>query len=92
MLLILLGALLSALPVYLVLHNNIILAMILNALLVLVYSKVLTKENGTSIYTLIKITSILLVGLNGYLLYNEIFNKTKIIGLILALLSIILLS
>ena len=92
MLLILLGALLSALPVYLVLQNNIILAMGLNALLVLVYSKVLTKENGTSIYTIIKITSILLVGLSGYLLYNEIFNKTKIIGLILALLSIILLS
>lgn len=99
MLLILLGAILSALPVYFVLKYNdsknilfLILGMIFNALLVIVYSKVLTNKNGTGIYTIIKMVSIIMVGVTCYLFFNEKFATKKIIGLILAMTSIFLIA
>jgi hypothetical protein len=92
----LLGAILSALPVYLVLqymNDNkyiwIFLAMLFNSLLILIYIQLLKTNNSTTQYTLIKILSIIIVGIFCSIVYKE---KVKWLGLIFALIAIYLMS
>ena len=111
MIYLLLGAILSALPVYLVLqymNDNkyiwIFLAMLFNSLLVLIYIKLMKRNNNilssnnfnislnkeyTTQYTLIKIFSIIIVGIFCSIIYKE---KVKWLGLIFALIAIYLMS
>ena len=96
MIYLLLGAILSALPVYLVLqyiNDNkyiwILLAMLFNSLLILIYIQLLKINNGTTQYTLIKILSIIIVGIFCSIIYKE---KVKWLGLIFALIAIYLMS
>ena len=92
----LLGAILSALPIFCVLQYKksnqnlwIFIAMLFNSLLVIVYVKLMNNTNSTTTYTLIKILSIIGVGLFCWLFYNE---KLKWLGLVFAILSIYLMS
>ena len=101
MIYLLLGAILSALPVYLVLqymNDNkyiwIFLAMLFNSLLILIYIQLFKtnssrSEQGTTQYTLIKILSIIFVGIFCSIVYKE---KVKWLGLIFALIAIYLMS
>ena len=101
MIYLLLGAILSALPVYLVLqymNDNkyiwIFLAMLFNSLLILIYIQLFKtnssqSEQGTTQYTLIKILSIIIVGIFCSIVYKE---KVKWLGLIFALIAIYLMS
>jgi hypothetical protein len=94
MIYLLLGAILSALPVYLVLqymNDNkyiwILLAILFNSLLIFIYVQLLKTNNSTTQYTLIKILSIIIVGIFCSIMYKE---KVKWLGLIFALIAIYL--
>jgi hypothetical protein len=101
MIYLLLGAILSALPVYFVLkykNDNkyiwIILAMLFNSLLILVYIQVMKTNSsrsgqGTTQYTLIKILSIITVAIFCSIIYKE---QMKWLGLICGLITIYLMS
>jgi len=96
MIYLLLGAILSALPVYFVLkykNDNkyiwIILAMLFNSLLILVYIQVMKTNNSTTQYTLIKILSIITVAIFCSIIYKE---QMKWLGLICGLITIYLMS
>ena len=96
MIYLLLGAILSALPIYLVLQYKndnkyiwIFLAMLFNSLLILVYIQVMKTNNSTTQYTLIKILSIITVAIFCSIIYKE---QMKWLGLIFGLITIYLMS
>ena len=70
---------------------NLIIAFILYILLLLSYIKLFEKGDISSIYIVLQILQIFLLLFAGILFFNESINMTKIIGILLGLLSIYLL-
>ena len=64
----------------------------MNSLLIYVYYKVFLHNNSGTMYTIIKILSILFVITTSFLIYNEKLNNYNIVGIILSLITIYLLS
>ena len=94
-----LGALLSALPVVCIKKymncnniNWIILAVLMNSILIYVYYNVFLNHTCGTMYTIIKILSILMVISVGYIIYNEKLNNYNILGIVLSIITIYLLS
>ena len=72
--------------------NYLFLSLIVSVLLLIVYIG-LVKQYGASImYTIVKILSILIVVLIGFLYLNEKLNSKQLIGIILAIAALYLLT
>ena len=94
-----LGAITSALPAplvkyYLKTDNSIwlILATVSYIILIYVYTFILKDKNVTVTYAIIKVLSIILTGVLDIFIFKSAFNTKSIIGLVLAVISVILLS
>jgi multidrug transporter EmrE-like cation transporter len=97
--LIIIGGLLSAMPIPLIKNyiktKNIIwiiLSFLCYSILIIVYSILLKNENSTIIYSIIKVSSILLVMTYDFFILKQIFNTTSILGIFFAITSVLLLS
>lgn len=95
----LLCAIFSALPIvmvkkYLQTYNQewLLIAIIIYILVVYQYCYILGDKQMSSVYTYIKILSIILVIIFGYILYNEDISNKKCCGIILGVSSLYMLS
>jgi uncharacterized membrane protein len=95
------GVILSAIPAALIKmytseneknYTYVIISVISYLFLIYVYTIVLSNGNVTIIYTIIKVLSILLIALIDVTMFKSVLTIKKILGLILATISVILLS
>lgn len=96
---ILIASITATIPIFCIKKYNktrhyiwIILTMFLFFFLTIAYSKLFFNKNIIIIYTIIKVVSILIVTIIGYLLFDYELNMKSYIGILLAILSIFLLS
>lgn len=92
-------AIFSALPITMVkkyLHSNeykwLLFAIFIYMLLIYGYCHILEEQNISTVYPYLKIISIILVIIFGYVVYEEELNKKKCCGIALGLSSLYMLS
>lgn len=68
------------------------LAILLNAILIAFYINLSEKYGATIMYTIVKILSIVLVAVVGYIFLNEKLGTKQIIGILFAIAALYLLS
>ena len=68
----------------------IILVILLDLIMIYIYIYLFSLNDASKIYTIIKIASVIVIMILGYLLWDEGISKHKIVGLILGILAIVL--
>ena len=98
--LIIIAAILSAGPPILIkkyVNNNesniflLGLSLLCSILLIIIYIKLLRKFGASQMYTIIKILSIIIVAVIGFLFLQEKFSAKKVIGILFGIVALVLL-